>query len=251
MAKREVIINTYPFVMSKILKPGKIGRFELYHKLIKKGTILQLYSRRGRLFRGEYQFDYPIVSLDEDGDTWMTDSQLEVEAISGVVCAAKGDCLIGGLGIGLLPTLIKRKVKSIDIVELHQEVIDLVFNQIATNKMRIVKDDIYHYLDITDNQYDFIYIDIWEAITAPLKEIDKAREKAGRCLRDGGVIWCWLQELYDRIKDKLPKTPLEVAGLPAWYEPCLICGKELRNNYAGLCMDCADDMEVSELYVRR
>lgn len=252
--ERETVYNWYDYRMSTILKEGKVGSFEIKKKVIKKGTVLHMYnSKEGRITKGEYQFDYPLVTLDEDGHTWMSDSQLELESAIGAVMVARGDVLIGGLGIGLLPTFIKniKRVKRIDIVELHQEVIDLVFNQIASKKMRIIKDDTFHYLDTTNNRYDFIHIDIWGTITAPIKEIDAAQDKARGCLRPNGVTWCWLQELYDRIKDKLPREPILPTSEFAIYEPCLICGKILRNDYAGLCMDCADEMELSEYYIRR
>lgn len=252
--KRETVYNWYDYRMSTILKEGKVGSFEIKKKVIRKGTVLNMYnSKEGRITKGEYQFDYPLVTLDKDGHTWMSDSQLELESAIGAVVAARGDVLVGGLGIGLLPTFIKdkRSIKRIDIVELHQEVIDLVFSQIASKKMRIIKDDIYHYLDTTLNRYDFIHIDIWGTITAPIKEIDNAQGKAKGCLKPDGVTWCWLQELYDRIKEKLPREPIQQTLGVAIHEPCLICGKILRTDYAGLCMDCADEMELSEYYIRR
>lgn len=251
---RKIIQNRYDFRMSTILKEGKIGSFEITKRIIHKGTVLGMYnSKEGRITKGEYQFDYPLVTLDESGCTWMSDAQFEVEGAIGAVTAARGDVLIAGLGIGLLPTFIKDKksVRRIDIVELHQDVIYLVFNQIASPKMRIIKDDIFHYLSTTPNRYDFIHIDIWNSITAPLEEIDLARGKAQGCLKPNGVMWCWLQELYDRIKDKLPKEPTQATSEAGVHEPCLICGKRLRHDYAGLCMDCADLMGLSEHFVRR
>lgn len=248
------IYNSYDFIMSRMLKQGKVGRFELVKDTLLIGSIMNMYDRyAGRLTRGVYAFDYPSIMLKEDGRTWMSDTQLETESVAGAVEAARGDVLIGGLGIGLLPTLIKEKasIKSIDIVELHQEVIDLVFHQIATAKMRGVCDNIFHYLDTTDKRYDFIHIDIWSSLTAPIREIDEAGRRAQRCLKPDGTVWCWLQELYDRIKEKMPKTPTQQTSLSGVHEPCLICGKTVRFDFAGLCMDCADDMELSEMYVKK
>lgn len=255
MDKEEpTVYNLYNFRMSNILKEGRIGSFEVRKKVIPKGTIMEIYDwRNGRILKGEYDFYYPIVTLLEDNDVWMTDSQLEIESIQGAIITAKGDVLIGGLGIGLLPTFIKHKkgVKSITIVELHQEVIDLIFPYVKTDKMIVIRDGIIHYLSTTSNKYDFIHVDIWGTITAPLKDIDTIREKAKPCLKPNGIIWCWLQELYDRIKNKLPKEPILQTNSVAIHEPCLVCGKKLRNDYAGLCMDCADSMGISELFVKR
>jgi len=197
----EVTLNTYPFTMSKVLKPGRVGRFALEEANISKGTIIDGYERdRGRIKKIRCNFDYPIIKLTEDGNTWMSDNQFEVESIRGAVEVARGDVLIGGLGIGLLPTLIKEKVTSIDIVELHQEVIALVFHQVATERMKIIHDDIRHYLQSTDKQYDFIYIDIWRDTLLPFWETDEVRRLAQRCLKAGGTTWCWLQERYDNLQ---------------------------------------------------
>lgn len=242
------LFSNYDFIMSQMLTSGESGRFQLEHQVIKAGTILDCYDRTGRIVKRKSEFDFPVVILAEDGKTWMSDSPLEVESAMGAVRVARGDCLIGGLGIGLIPSLIRNMVDSIDIVELNQDVIDLVYLQIATAKTFLINDDIYHYLDTTDKKYDFIYIDIWGSFAASMREIEKAREKAKRCLKPDGVIWCWLQELYDRIKDRLPKEPVSPKPL-GLYAPCLVCGKEYRSDYAGLCTGCADDMRVSEFFL--
>ncbi|MBN2075906.1 MAG: class I SAM-dependent methyltransferase, partial [Dehalococcoidales bacterium] len=147
-------------------------------------------------------FDYTVVTLTENGNTWMTDNPFEVESSLGAIEGARGDVLIGGLGIGLLPTLMKDKVDSIDIVELNQEVIDLVFHQVATEKTQIIHDDICHYLTSTGKRYDFICVDIWSDTFLPMWDIDAVKTLARRCLKPSGDIWCWLEELYHGGDDK-------------------------------------------------
>jgi len=196
-ADRNLTDSKYPFTMSKLLKPGQVGKFAIEKTIITKGTVVDGYDRRrGKIDQVSYNFDYPVVKLTENGNTWMTDTPFEVESSMGAVESARGDVLIGGLGLGLLPTLIKDKVSSIDIVELSQDVIDLVFHQIATEKMRIIKDDICHYFVSTERQYDLICVDIWQDTFLPVWDIDGVKKLAQRCLKPGGTIWCWLQELY-------------------------------------------------------
>jgi len=244
-----VVYNQYDHILFELLQPGKVGNFSIEKTLIEKGTILNMYDRKeGRIFKGRYTFDYPLVVLREGGEVWMSDSQIEIESVAGAAEAAKGDVLIGGLGVGLLPIFICDKVNSITVVELHKEVIDLVFPYLIIPGMEVMNDDIFHYLATTKFRYDFIHIDIWNNTTAPIMEIDKARKAASKCLKPGGVVWCWLQELYDRIKDKLPRKPVCSSGITN--EPCLICGKTLRHDYAGLCMDCADLMGLSEPFMK-
>jgi hypothetical protein len=196
-----VNLDAHPFSMAKVLKPGRVGRFAIEASTISKGTIVGGYQRyKGKKTIIEYNFDCPLIKLTEDGNPWMTDNLFEVESTVGAVEVARGDVLVGGLGMGLFPTWIKDKVNSIDIVELNQEVIDLVFHQVATEKMKIIHDEIYHYLRTTDKQYDFIFIDIWQDTLSPFWEIDGARKLAQRCLKLGGTTWCWMQEQYDSLQ---------------------------------------------------
>jgi len=191
-------VNKYPFTMSKILKQGRVGKFVLEKTVISKGTIVDSYERlTGIMSKTRCSFDRPVMRLTEDGNTWMSDNPFEVESLMGAFEAARGDVLTGGLGLGLLPTLIKDRVISIDIVELSQAVIDLVFHQVATEKMRIIHDDIFHYLKTTDKRYDFICIDVWQDTLLPLLENDEAKKLAQRCLKPGGKAWCWLEETCD------------------------------------------------------
>lgn len=244
----------YTTIMSQILKPKKVGNFELVKKVIPKGMVLNTYdSKLGRIYKDKYDADFPVVMLKENLGIWMSDAPFEQEGIRPGVKLAKGDVLICGLGIGLLPTLIAHKpeVKWIDIVEINLEVINLVYTQLNIPRpVRCFHEDAWNYLETTEYKYDFIHIDIWSGITAPLKQIDKAIELAQRCLKPVGEIRCWLQELYERIKEKLPKEPMHSRGAGI-YEPCLICSKTFRHDYAGLCMDCADVMGVSDVFIRR
>ncbi len=142
----------------------------------------------------------PIVKLTAEGNTWMSDNPFEVASIMGAVERARGDVLTGGLGLGMIPTLINDEVDSIDIVELSQEVIDLVFHQVATAKMKIIHDDIFHYFKSTEKKYDFICIDVWQDTLGPLFDVDETRRLARRCLKPGGEVWCWLQETRDNAR---------------------------------------------------
>lgn len=202
-ADRKIDLGTYPFIMSKLLKQGRMGKFAIEKEIISSGTVMDGFDRqRRKLDQVTCNFDYPVVKLTEDGNIWMSDIPFEVESSTGAIEAAKGDVLIGGLGIGLLPTLMKDKVTRIDIVEVNQEVIDLVFHLVATEKMKIIHDDILHYLTSTEKRYDFICIDVWQDTFLPLWDINAVKKLAQRCLKPDGDIWCWLEELYHSAADK-------------------------------------------------
>lgn len=247
--------NRYTTVLSKKFTERTIGDFSIKKNVIAKGALIRTYYPGGYFYHDIMSQDFPIVRLTQEGKaTWMSDTPMEQEGLRIPSTIARGDVLIIGLGLGLLPTLIKMRnemVDSITIIEMHQEVANLVYGKIKSRKTSLLLNDGESYLAVPGRKFDFIFIDVWGSFTAPMKEIDHWSELAKGRLKEGGEVRCWLQELYDRIKNKLPKEPVLEPGFPAVYDPCLICGKTLRNDYAGLCLDCADDMEVSELFVKR
>jgi len=244
----------YTFIMSEKLRMGKSGHYSIAKKTLEKGTLLRTYSPGGYFYIDRIDSAIPIVVLSKGGNPVMSDTPMEQEGLRIPVTIAHGDVLVIGLGIGLFPTLLNERnktVKKVTIVERSRDVVKLVYSRIANSKTNLVAGGGWDFLSTCKDKFDFIFIDVWNAFTTTLKEIDTWTELAKPCLKEGGEIRCWLQELYDRIKNKLPKEPTEPTSCPAIHEPCLICGKTLRNDYAGLCMDCADGMEVSELYIRR
>ncbi len=251
-----IIASRYTTILSKKFAEEKsIGNFSIKKNTILKGTLIRTYYPGGTFYHDTLNRDFPIVRLTEEGKaTWMSDTPMEQEGLRIPSMIARGDILIVGLGLGLLPTLIKMRnemVDSITIIEKNQEVANLVYSKIKSRKTSLLLNDGESYLSVPGRKFDFIFIDIWGSITAPIKEIDHWTDLAKGRLKEKGEVRCWLQELYDRIKHKLPKEPVLEPGFPAVYDPCLICGKKLRNDYAGLCMDCADDLGVSELYARK
>ena len=242
----------YSTVMSTLLKEGTSGEFKIRKTTVPTGTILQTYdSKHGRLYKDVLLGDFPTVVLSQKDDTWMSDTPLEQESSKPAVVNARGDVLICGLGIGLVPTLIKDKpeIKSIDIVEISLNVVKLVWQRIKSPKMRLIHGVAWKYLAKCEEKYDFIHIDIWGSITAPIMEVKKARDLAKRCLKPNGQIRCWMEELYFRVVNALPKQPMHSTQPAGFHDPCLICGKTWRNDYAGLCMDCSDCLGLSELFI--
>lgn len=244
--------NRYTTILSRILPERSIGDFSIKKDVIPKGTIIRTYYPGGMFYRDTLNRDFPIVRLTEGKEgVWMSDTPMEQEALRVPSIVARGDVLIVGLGLGLLPTLIKMRNKMVDsitIIEKNREVANLVYSKIRSRKTSLLLNDGESYLAVPGRKFDFIFIDVWGSITAPMKEIEYWTNLAKGRLKKDGKVRCWLQELYDRIKLKLPKEPVLEPGFPAVYDPCLICGKKIRNDYAGLCMDCADDLGVSELY---
>lgn len=246
--------KNYTTVMSRKIPEGQSGKFSIVKTVISRGTVIHTYTPAGFVYYDMYKTDFPIVKLvEESGGTWMSDTAMEQEAMMIASITARGDVLILGLGIGLLPTLVKmrnRMVKTITIVEKEQDVVNLVYDYIKFRKTRLIVCDADEYLSSTSDKYDFIFVDIWAGFTTPLREAEYWVTKASKCLNEKGTVRYWMQELHERVKNKLPTDAIASPGGTSIYDPCLVCGKTLRHDYAGLCMDCADILEVSELYVR-
>lgn len=247
----------YTTELTRLIPIGESGRFRIEKSTILKGTLMRTYHPSGYFYRDELSSDFPAVRLLEGDDrVWMSDTPMEQESLAVPSAIARGNVLIIGLGLGLLPQLLRRRrrVKKITIIEKEADVVMLVYPYIRLPKTSVVVSDAKTYIEYATAfgyQYDFIFIDVWGCIVAPIREIEEWTELVKPVVAPGGVVCCWLQELYDRIKDKLPKEPVPPTGLSAFCEPCLICGKKLRNDYAGLCMDCADELEVTELFTEK
>lgn len=243
----------YTHELYRRLPEGREGDFSIEKGNHLAGITIRTYFPGGFHYWDELARDYPYVKLTEKGTgIWMSDSPGEQEALQIPTIVAHGDVLIIGLGIGLFPTMLKnrnRDIKSITIVEKNVDVIKLVYKHIATSKMSIVHDEGQSYFLNTYRKFDFIYIDIWDNVIAPIKGMDEWLEIAKYCLTPNGEARCWLQELYNRVRAKLPKEPVNMSGNVGLLDPCLVCGKILRFDYAGLCMDCADMLGVSEMFI--
>jgi len=244
----------YTTVMTNLLPEGKRGNFTITKKLIKKGMIMRTYSPAGFFYYDRFRSNFPVVTLMEGESTmWMSDTPMEQEGLRIPTVVAHGDVLILGLGIGLYPVLLKtynKTIRRVVIVEKELAVVQLVYPHIRSSKTEVLVCDAEKYLLACTDKFDFIYVDVWGSINAPLTEADKWTKLAQRCLTEGGEVRCWLHELHERIRGNLARGPAFKTGEAGLHPPCLTCGKMFRNDYAGLCMDCADLLSVSEMYIK-
>lgn len=119
--------------------------------------------------------NFPYIRLiDKNGGIMMSDTPMERNTNRNFVQKANGDVLIFGLGLGLiiLPLLKADGVKSITVVEIHQDLIDIV-KPILTkydthNLLNIVQGDCFEYHEKVpkNKKWDCIYGDIWQQISA-------------------------------------------------------------------------------------
>lgn len=180
--------------MSKILEEKETDNFKLEKFTIEK------YSPYIGIPTGEY-----IRLLDKNKSfdkCIMSDTPMEHNTNYKLLQRANGDVLIGGLGIGmvLMPLMEMEEVKSITIIEKHQEIIDMVGKQLPLNdKVKIINGDIFNNEFPRGTKFDVIYFDIWNVISSDeYKEMQYLKKIYRRCLRskkENSNAWmgCWAE----------------------------------------------------------
>jgi spermidine synthase len=200
--------------MHKYIPEGKKGIAEIKH------VDLQAPTRRMLTHPQEYVAPGIYTHLLLHGSLMMADTDMEYVTNRHVIHQAEGDVLVGGLGIGymILPLLLKDSVESVTVVELHQDVIDLVEPHLRaaketyyTDKLTVICDDIRTYKPAKRRQWDTIYFDIWQAITADnLPEMTHLHRRFGQHKRAKGWMGSWeharlLRERKRRASAYFPK----------------------------------------------
>ena len=202
--ENNTFLATYNHLMYRILDIGVCGDFSIIKRVAPKGEVLKITGiTPDGLLKRLYKTDYPLVELIGNGQSLMTDSPIEIESHKEPSEKSYGDVLVGGLGIGLFPTLIKDKpeVKSITIIEIAPEVIQLVYSQIKTAKMECINMDIFEYMKKCSKKFDFIYVDVCDGLVNPAKQRDEICLLAQPILKDGGICCVWLQKSYYKPKN--------------------------------------------------
>ncbi len=136
--------------MYKILHEKQIGDFQISHFEINELFVAAFLLKDALDCRSEYTNlkSGTYVKLCRKGAITMSDMLMEYHTNSEFIQKAHGDVLVKGLGIWLIIIAIKDnpEVKSITIVEKHQEIIDLVFPYLPIKKdCEIVCEDIFSF----------------------------------------------------------------------------------------------------------
>lgn len=155
--------------MAGILNEREGERFSLQHFVVSEKDVMRTSFRRDydEFIPGEYvRLIDKKVSL--FGEVVMSDTPMEKATNLGFYFRANGHVLIGGLGLGMIVLAIQEKpeVQKITVVEKHQEIIDLVADQLPLNaKTEIIHADIFDWKAPKKILYDTIYMDIWNNVT--------------------------------------------------------------------------------------
>jgi spermidine synthase len=151
-----------------------------------------------------------LVELAKD-ECVMSNTWMEMQTNKPFTDVAQGDILIGGLGLGLIVMDIqaRREVKSITVVELEKEIIDLVVPQLPLNsKVKVVNASIFDY--VPERKFDMIYFDIWNRTCSEnWEQMKTLHRKFRKYLKEGGKMSSWREDdcrmmvKEDRRMDKL------------------------------------------------
>lgn len=121
---------------------------------------------------GMFKSDYIYPSICLYDNEWMSLNQHEIRTMEIPIQLARGKVLTLGLGLGYYAYMVslKEEVKEVHIVEMDLELIKL-FNKYLLplfphpEKIHIHKADAFYFIkDIKDQDYDFIFSDLWHNV---------------------------------------------------------------------------------------
>lgn len=153
--------------------------------------------------------NFNYIRLIKKGDgIMMSDTPMERNTNQKFIQKANGDVLIFGLGLGLIvfPLLNDESVKSITIVELYQDLIDIVKPKIQEkdihNKVNIIQGDCFINKFPKEKKFDTIYFDIWIDISKSNYEEQKTltRMYSKNINRENPNFYmdAWMKSFYKR-----------------------------------------------------
>jgi hypothetical protein len=185
--------------MVKLIPPGAKGVAKVRHITItQQGAVSMLLRELVTHGREKASPAGSYCQLIVGGEVMMSDTRLEHDTNQTVVREASGDVLIAGLGIGLIlvPILAKACVKSVTVVELHQDVIDLVAPSFKNDRLKIICEDIYSWKPAKGTRFQTIYFDIWPNLcSSNLNQMRKLERRFRNNLEKDGWMNSWAKAL--------------------------------------------------------
>lgn len=176
---------------------GRSGKLEVVHDVKPAGEPVTAGNLRTAIFRGQpntkIQYDTETrwhKLLDEDNGTWMTDYPIEQIQHAEELKPLRGRVLVGGLGLGLTPTVLsgRRKVREVTVVERSPDVVRLVAPYLRrgklTCKLEVVTADLFDYLKACpDGRHDSAFYDVWQSdgegtfhgVVQPLRDLSRGK----------------------------------------------------------------------------
>lgn len=202
---REGPTFTPAFYKSPISIPeATSGKFAITHRTFEAGSAVALVGMRQAFLRGlrpvSVRLTEPLLvhSLSEDGSVWMTDLPEELNQIMAAVQEAMphGTVLVGGLGLGILSTVVVNipGVEEVVTVEREPDVIKLVTRM--GKPWSTVQSDIGTFLE-TSERFDCYLLDTWAGTSESTwwEEVMPLRRTIRRRFGRKPRIHCWAEDI--------------------------------------------------------
>jgi len=201
--------NGSQFLDKVRIPEGQIGEYKIEHFTAQPNHKFMLANLRGQLMAGHEQahVSYPHKTkwhrLSYSGGTWMTDSPMEQYQHMLALGSLYGHVLIGGLGLGLAVNLLAQqtRIKSITVVEISHEVLELVHRHIKDpfNIVRFKRNDLLNELpNLKANRqtFDSAFYDTWQMDGEHtfLKDVIPLREASRGVVPDRSIT-CWNEDI--------------------------------------------------------
>lgn len=114
--------------------------------------------------------DMNFPGLYENGYCWMSITPNEIQTMQNAINHSKGKVCTFGLGMGYFAymTSLKKDVESVTVVEINPTIIKLFETYLLPQfkhkeKIHIIKADALEYVKtIQNDQFDFVFVDIWQ-----------------------------------------------------------------------------------------
>jgi len=183
-------------VYGKGVHTNALDELRVLYKLLPGGS----FDWKQRVFESKQNEASHIV--------WMGDSIQERLMMWEAAKRSSGHVLCGGLGMGIFPqfALSLPQVRSVHVVEMDSAVISLIQNNWAKkpwlrkNDCSVSQSSIEDFLKRTDEKFDTVYIDTWDALTFDyLPHVNYLKELARKTLKPDGEILLWGYELMVRL----------------------------------------------------
>ena len=174
---------------------GKKGDWSVERFIVSEEN--EKFGRLQAIFSGHERFvpAGAYTALKRNGATIMTDTPDEIGDHRVAIQKAKGDCIINGLGLGVILKAIleKSEVKHVTVIENSADVIALVgayYKKQFDSKLTIINADALDWKLPKGTFYDMVWHDIWDNICSDnLPEMHRLHRKYGK-RSDWQGSWC-------------------------------------------------------------
>lgn len=161
-------------------------------------------SQRGR---GSVRSGETITQVYSGNTLWMSDTRDERHDHWAARWNARGQVLIGGLGLGLLALAcaLKDEVERVVVVDINPDVINLITPHLKNtleeqgidpDTLEVIEADLFEWRPEKGTKFDTLWFDIWPTLcTDDLKEHARVNRIFSRYTAPGGWRKCWASDL--------------------------------------------------------